>query len=78
MRYASGEPARDGFTCAACHRSITTAVDGLFGRPRSGSPQRFCSPACRQAAYRRRKADIPENTPLQPAGGRRRRLKPGG
>jgi len=78
MRYASGEPARHGFTCAACGRHITTAIEGLFATPRSGSPQRFCSAACRQAAYRRRKAAVPERTPLQRRGGGTRHLGPEG
>jgi hypothetical protein len=78
MRYASGDPVRREFTCAACNRRITTAIEGLYDNPRHGSPQRFCSPACRQAAYRRRRANAPENAPLQYHGGRTRRLKPRG
>jgi len=70
MRDASGQQRRQGFTCPVCQRFIVTAVDGLFARPRQGSPQRFCSPACRQAARRRRAAGVDEATPLQRAGGR--------
>jgi hypothetical protein len=54
MRDASPGPARRGFTCACCGHFTVTAVDGLFANPRSGSPARFCSPACRAAAWRRR------------------------
>jgi hypothetical protein len=75
MRYAS-DPARHGYHCAACGRHVLTAIDGLFHNPAVGSPARFCSPACRQAAYRRRRAGAPENTPLQHRGGRTRRLAP--
>ena len=38
--------------------------------------QRFCDPACRQVAYRRRRANAPENTPVQRQGGRGRKLNP--
>jgi hypothetical protein len=69
------EPSRSGFTCQACQRFIVTAVEGLFTNPHRGSPQRFCSPACRQAAYRRRNADVAEDHPRQHTGGRNRRLK---
>jgi hypothetical protein len=78
MRDAFSEPARHGITCPVCGRFIVTAVDGLFANPRRGSPQRFCSPSCRQAARRRRAAGVEETTPLQRTGGRRRRLQPGG
>jgi len=37
---------------------------------------RFCTPACRQAAYRRRRAAAPEDTPAQHQGGRSRKLLP--
>ena len=66
--------ARWGFTCQACGNLSVTAVDGLFTTPPRGSRQRFCSPACRQAAYRRRRVDAAENTPRQHTGGRTRRL----
>lgn len=66
--------ARWGFTCQACGTGSVTTVDGLFTNPERGSQQRFCSPACRQAAYRRRQAAAPENTPRQHTGGRTRRL----
>ena len=69
MRYASG-PGRHGYHCAACGRMVVTAIDGLFHNPAFGSPARFCSAACRQAAYRRRKAGAAENMPRQPKGGR--------
>jgi len=68
-----GHP-RHGLTCQACGRLVVTDIDGLFHNPERGSPQRFCSPACRQAAYRRRRAAVAENTPRQPTGGRNRSL----
>jgi hypothetical protein len=74
MRDASQNPDRQGFSCAACGRLNITAVEGLFRRPHAGSAQRFCDPACRQAAYRRRQAGVQENTPRQLRGGRGRRL----
>jgi hypothetical protein len=75
MRYAS-DPVRHGYHCAACGRLVVTAIDGLFQNPDVGSPTRFCDPSCRQAAYRRRRAGAPENTPRQLTGGRNRRLAP--
>ncbi|MGH3010174.1 MAG: hypothetical protein ACRDLM_12320, partial [Gaiellaceae bacterium] len=57
MRDALPEPERTGFVCATCGRFIITAVEGLFRSARAGSPQRFCDHACRQAAYRRRRAE---------------------
>jgi hypothetical protein len=66
--------ARWGFTCQACGTLIVTAVDGLFTTASRGSRQRFCNPACRQAAYRRRRAEAAENAPRQHTGGRSRRL----
>ena len=66
--------ARTGFTCPVCDRQIVTSMQGLFDNPARGSRQRFCSPACRQAAYRRRRAAAPETTPRQPHGGRDRSL----
>ena len=74
MRDASDRPARQGFTCACCGRFVVTAVDGLFANPAVGSPRRFCDPACRQAAYRRRRAGAPENTAPPRTGGRNRHL----
>lgn len=68
-------PAREGFTCDACGRFVATAVEGLFSTPRAGSPRRFCDSACRVAAWRRRKAGVSEDTPLQRRGGRSRRLR---
>jgi hypothetical protein len=70
-----GQP-RHGFTCQACGTTVITDVDGLFNNPERGSQQRFCSPACRQAAYRRRRASTPENTARQHHGGRGRELSP--
>lgn len=68
--------ARTGLTCQCCGRVIVISVEGLFQTPTHGSAQRFCDPACRQAAYRRRQADVPENTPAQRQGGRGRTLNP--
>ena len=76
MRDASDEPERRGFACQACGRFITTAIEGLFNNPAVGSTQRFCSPGCRQAAYRRRRAGAEETAPLQHHGGRGRGLTP--
>jgi MYM-type Zinc finger with FCS sequence motif len=70
----SGLP-RYGFTCQACHQVITTEITGLFHNPNRGSIQRFCSPACRQAAYRRRRAGTTEDQPRQHHGGKTRSLK---
>jgi hypothetical protein len=74
LRDASEPPVREGFECASCGHYNLTAVAGLFASRRAGSPQRFCDPSCRQAAYRRRRAGVLEDTPLQHAGGRKRRL----
>lgn len=74
MRDASDQHDRQGFTCTVCGRFITTTIDGLFTNAAVGSPRRFCSPSCRQAAYRRRRTRVDETTPLQHHGGRRRRL----
>jgi hypothetical protein len=63
-----------GFVCPPCGRFIPTEVDGLVLRSRTGSPPRFCSPGCRQAAYRRRRAGVAEDVALQPRGGRDRSL----
>ena len=76
MRDASDRPAQQGFTCASCGRFIVTAVDGLWRTPGVGSPRRFCDPACRQAAYRRRRAGTAEDEPRQTVGGRGRHLNP--
>jgi hypothetical protein len=76
MRDALSEPEPTGFACAACGRFVITAVEGLFRSVRAGSPRRFCDHACRQAAYRRRRAEVAEDTPLQHQGGRNRRLVP--
>ncbi|MDA8282894.1 MAG: hypothetical protein M0Z42_06245 [Actinomycetota bacterium] len=75
LRYAS-DPGRHGYHCGTCGRFVVTAIDGLFRNPATGSPARFCDAACRQAAYRRRRAGVEENTPLQHSGGRSRRLAP--
>jgi hypothetical protein len=74
MREPSPEPQRKGFTCPVCGRFIVTTIEGLFTNARSGSPRRFCDHACRQAAYRRRRAGAAEETPLQLKGGRGRQL----
>jgi hypothetical protein len=68
-----GQP-RTGFNCQSCGQLIITAVEGLFANPARGSRRRFCTPACRQAAYRRRHASVAENQPRQHTGGRTRRL----
>lgn len=78
MRDASQAPARQSFTCACCGHEVVTAIEGLFANPQVGSPRRFCDPACRQAAFRRRRAGAPEDSPLQRHGGRGRRLMPPG
>jgi len=70
------QPDRHSFVCQCCGRTIVTAIDGLFANPAVGTPRRFCSPACRQAAWRRRHQDVDENTPPQRQGGRSRRLRP--
>lgn len=75
MRNASPEPARSELVCACCGRRILTAIEGLFYNPPVGSPRRFCSAACRQAAWRRRRAEVEETAPLQLTGGRSRRLR---
>lgn len=75
LRYASGQPARELFHCPSCDRDIVTAIKGLLSYRKSGSPQRFCSASCRQAAYRRRKAGVAETMPGQFTGGRNRRLE---
>ena len=71
------EPRRTSFTCACCGREIVTAIEGLFYNPPVGSERRFCDAACRVAAWRRRKAGVPEGTPLQYSGGRSRGLGKG-
>ena len=76
MRDALAEPGGTGFLCPTCGRFIVTAIEGWFSDRRHGSPRRFCSHTCRQRAYRRRRAGVPETTPLQLEGGRRRGLKP--
>jgi hypothetical protein len=74
MRDASDRPARDVSVCERCETATVTAVEGLFRNPHPGTPRRFRSPTCRQAAYRRRLAGVAEATPTQPKGGRPRRL----
>jgi hypothetical protein len=70
----SPNPSREGFTCASCRRVVVTAVTGVFANPSVGSPARFCSPACRTAAWRRRRAGVPEDAPRQHHGGPNRSL----
>jgi hypothetical protein len=74
MRNASERPPREGFTCNSCGRFIVTAIEGLWRSPKSGSARRFCDPACRQAAHRRRRAGVAEDAPRQTTGGRDRHL----
>jgi len=76
MRDASDGRARDVSICECCGRETIHAVEGLFSNPKPGSTRRFCDPACRQAAYRRRRAGVAETTPIQRQGGRNRRLQP--
>jgi hypothetical protein len=75
MRDASERSDRELSRCQCCSRDTVIAVKGLFRNPKTGSPRRFCSPACRQAAYRRRKVGIAETAPAQLKGGRGRRLR---
>lgn len=63
-----------GFTCPPCGRFVRTDLDGRLWRARTGSPPRFCSPGCRQAAYRRRRAGVDEGVALQHRGGANRSL----
>jgi len=77
-RAPNEEPRRTSFVCACCGRTIVTAIEGLFYNPPVGSKRRFCGPACRQAAWRRRQAGVPEATALQKRGGRSRGLARGG
>ncbi|MGH9155392.1 MAG: hypothetical protein ACRD1K_06035 [Acidimicrobiales bacterium] len=74
LRDASPEAGREGFECSVCGRFIVTALEGFWRNPSVGSRRRFCDPACRQAAYRRRRAGVAEDTPRQSSGGRDRRL----
>jgi hypothetical protein len=57
-----------------CGRFVRTDLDGVLLRSRTGSKPRFCSPGCRQAAYRRRRAGVGEDAPLQHEGGAKRSL----
>ena len=54
---------RTGLYCQCCGREIVLSVQGVFAYAPRGSSRRFCDPACRQAAYRRRIASVEENTP---------------
>lgn len=74
LRDASPEAGPEGFECLVCGRFIVTALEGFWRNPSVGSRRRFCDPACRQAAYRRRRAGVAEDTPRQTSGGRDRRL----
>ncbi len=76
MRDASAGPSREVSLCQCCGRQTVIAVEGLYRCPEPGSPRRFCSSACRQAAYRRRRAGVAETAPAQRKGGRSRSLKP--
>jgi hypothetical protein len=73
---AEAEAARSGFVCPPCGRFIPTHIDGVLLRSHTGSAPRVCSPGCRQAAFRRRRAGVGEDAPLQHNGGRRRSLSP--
>jgi hypothetical protein len=77
MRDAFEHPRREVHSCECCGRETVVAIEGLIRNPRRGSPRRFCSPACRQAAYRRRRAGVAESAPAQRTGGRGRRLRIG-
>jgi hypothetical protein len=66
--------ARSGLACECCGRVVVTSVEGVFSNPAVGSVQRFCSAACRQAAYRRRLGGVAEDLPRQLTAGRGRRL----
>ena len=76
VRDASDRPAREVSWCECCGTNTVIAVEGLFRNPRPGSPRRLCSPACRQAASRRRQAGVAASTRPQRSGGRGRRLRP--
>ena len=69
------DDAPQGIVCDSCGQFSVHTVPGLFHNPQVGSPRRYCSPACRQAAHRRRHADVPKDTARQHHGGRRRRLR---
>lgn len=75
MRDASDRPARTIVRCECCGTDTVITVEGLFSNPQPGSPRRFCSPACRQAAYRRRRAGVNETVKAQRKGGRYRSLR---
>jgi hypothetical protein len=75
MRDASEGPSREVSVCECCGNTTVIAVEGLFRNPKPGSSRRFCSPACRQAAYRRRQAGVAESTKAQRSGGRDRSLR---
>jgi hypothetical protein len=75
MRDASDRPEREVCRCECCGADTIIAVEGLFRNPQPGSRGRFCGAACRQAAYRRRRAGVAESTPAQRSGGRGRGLR---
>jgi hypothetical protein len=75
MRDASDRPPREVSRCECCGAHTVIAVEGVFRNPEPGSTRRFCSPACRQAAYRRRQAGVAESVPVQRRGGRDRGLR---
>lgn len=76
-RTGPSEPQHTGFICPPCGRFIRTDLDAVLWRARTGSPPRFCSPGCRQAAFRRRRAGVDEGVRLQQRGGRNRSLDAG-
>src|ERR1700730_14097075 len=49
---------------------LCLACGDPLSRSTSGRPPKFCSAACRQAAFRRRNRSLPLNTPRHPGGGR--------
>lgn len=76
-RRGSPEAQPAGFICPPCGRFVATDLDGVLWRGRTGSAPRFCSPACRQAGFRRRQAGVDEGLCLQREGGRNRSLDAG-
>jgi hypothetical protein len=61
----STQPAHSGDRafCASCGEGLNCSA--------RGRPRRFCSPACRNAAYRRRCQQLPEDVVRVAPGGRR-------
>ena len=62
-------PPRDGSVTAVTATGCAVCAEPLLGR----ADQRFCTPACRQTAHRRRRDSMsPTLTPALPAGQSRR------